>query len=383
MGLPQQAYGDIGTSVSLSNSNPFPSPLYSGCGGLTPPPAANPDFEQQIVDLVNGARLNQGLPPLKRADPLDNSSLYHAIDMAQDNYFHHDTYDLVGGILTPVCAWYQRLASYYSNWMYLAENIAVGYTDPTSVMNGWMNSTGHRDAILNDVAWEMGVGYYSGGYWGNYWVLDFGKRNGVYPLVINGDAATTTSRKVAVNIYGDFSQMRLKNDNGAFGSWQPFQNQFSWRMDCGVGNHTVTAELRTSTGTILSTSDSIQLTISGCPYLGGMPDTISFLYSQAEDNIFYPSSFTVIPANTVTDDAISWSLSEFGTWFNVTPTTGVTPDSFQIIPTGIESPGIHTGSITITVTSPSTTEGTPKIINLRLIVVAYPLYKIYSSIIRR
>lgn len=376
--------GIIGPAVSIFSQNPFLSPLYAGCGGITPPEAANPEYEQQVTDLVNNERASRGLPPLKRVLELDRAARYHAIDMLQDNYFDHDSYDRVSGQLSKVCNWYQRVSSYYSNWMFLAENIAAGYTTPTSVMNGWMNSTGHRENILSDSNWEIGVGYASGGSWGHYWVQDFGKRSGVYPLILNRDAASTTSRQVQVHLYGSFAQMRLKNDNETFGNWQAFQNAFTWITACGVGTHTVTAEVKTGSGTAYTSSDAIQLTVSGCPRLGGMPDQISFLYSKSEGQL-YPPIISIIPANTVSHETISWSLSKTGSWFNVTPLTGSTPDAFQVIPTGVNTlpSGVHLGSITVTATAPSTTEDTPKIINARLIVLEGPPEKNYFPITLR
>lgn len=50
-----------------------------------------------------------------------------------------------------------------------AENIAAGYTSPTAVHTGWMNSSGHCTNILGDYTW-FGVGYLATG---NYWTENF------------------------------------------------------------------------------------------------------------------------------------------------------------------------------------------------------------------
>ena len=50
------------------------------------------------------------------------------------------------------------------------ENIAVGYSTPEQVVNGWMNSEGHRANILNASFTTIGVGYDSTG---RYWVQLF------------------------------------------------------------------------------------------------------------------------------------------------------------------------------------------------------------------
>lgn len=41
---------------------------------------------------------------------------------------------------------------------------------PQAVVNGWMNSSGHRANILNANFTHIGVGYVSGG---NYWAQMF------------------------------------------------------------------------------------------------------------------------------------------------------------------------------------------------------------------
>jgi hypothetical protein len=158
-----------------------------------------------------------------------------------------------------VCSWTARVGAYYTGVN--GENIAAGYPDPDSVMDGWMNSPGHKANILGS-AWEIGVGYYSGSgkYW-EYWVQDFGRRSGVYPLVINREAAKTTSPNVSLYIYGTFSQMRLKNENGPWSAWQPFQTNVSWTLSPCDGARTVTAELKTG-ASVVTSSDSITL-VSG------------------------------------------------------------------------------------------------------------------------
>ena len=43
-------------------------------------------------------------------------------------------------------------------WSYIGENIAMGYPTPEAVMNGWMNSDGHRKNILNGDFTKIGIG---------------------------------------------------------------------------------------------------------------------------------------------------------------------------------------------------------------------------------
>jgi uncharacterized protein YkwD len=358
------------------------TPDYSGCGGINHP-VVNADYEQQVVDIVNLERANRGLPPYKRVTALDNAARYHSADLGQDNYFEHPTYDRSAGNLVYVCSTWTRIGKYYSGAS--GENIAGGYPTPQSVMNGWMDSPGHRDNILSTYSWEIGVGYaaQSGSTYYHYWTQDFGKRSGVYPLIINRDAASTDDRHVSLYIYGSFQQMRLKNDNGAWGSWQTFQNNVAWIIANGVGTHTVTVELRTGS-TVVTSSDTIYLTPAGVPQLGDLPDTMTFLYSIPQSRLT-PSHMTLTPIDVNTHDPITWTLTQTGAWFTAAPSTGTWPQAFQITLGSFvtNTIGIYTGSITVTVTDPAETLGSPQRIDVTLRVIDTPLYDVYLPLIQR
>lgn len=349
------------------------APAFTGCGGATAPPD-NPGYLQQVVDLVNQVRLENNLPPLKRVAELDNAAAYHATDMTQDNYFEHDTYDRVNGDLKYVCAWSSRIESYYPGWSSLAENIAAGYTTPASVMNGWMNSSGHKDNILSANNWEIGAGYSAAG---DYWVQDFGQRAGVYPLVINREAETTSSPLVSIYVYGTWKEIRLRNESGVWSTWQSFKNSFSWNLDNKAGLHTVSAEMRNGTQTA-SASDTIVLdTASGTPALGNLPDLLVYTYSMADQRL-YPEMQWLLPLNTGNSEPLSWSASLQSDWFIASQAQGVTPTSISVIPQGFNP--THTGTYTGTLTIAASTQGvagSPQVIRLQLQVVEAPIHLLY------
>ncbi len=230
---------------------------FTGCAGAIVPPV-NYDYEQAVVEQTNAIRMQNGLPPLKRVQQLDESARYHAADMSINDYFDHDTYHRPDGNLTLVCDTWNRIETYYKDWQALAENIAAGQRTPESAMEGWMNSPEHKHNILSSSYREIGVGFYEGpGEYRYYWDQNFGKRDNVFPLVIDGEKATTGSRTVPVYIYGSWKEMRLRNDQDAWGPWIPFQNSFNWLLPENNGVHTVTAQLRGG-GNAASSSDTIQ-----------------------------------------------------------------------------------------------------------------------------
>lgn len=368
----------VNPDLPLSPSSKALSPTYTGCGGIIAP-AINAEYEQRVVELVNQARAENSLPPLKRTESMDQAARYHAADMGQDNYFSHDTYDRAAGELVFVCNTWERISTYYSGAN--AENAAAGYDTPEAVMAGWMGSQGHKENILNDYSREIGVGYFAGsGDWYHYWIQDFGTRSEVYPLVINREAASTDSRSVSLYIYGEgaWQEMRLRNEDGDWSAWGPFQAMLDWQLSPGIGEHTVSAELRAGSQRVTS-SDTIYLTSAGDPpELGNLPDSLAFTYSIPDQELL-PAFHLVTPLNVGNADSLSWEVTAQGTFFTVEPLQGMTPESITITPTDFDrdNPNIYTGSVTITVLNPAGVAGSPHTISLTLQVIETPIFQTY------
>jgi uncharacterized protein YkwD len=119
------------------------------------------DFEQQVIDLTNQERTQRGLAPLSMNLKLNVSAEKHSQEMATKNYFSHQGSN-------GSQPWDRMRVEGY-NYSRAAENIAFGQTTPQQVVNDWMNSTGHRQNILNANLKDIGVGYYNG-----YWTQNFG-----------------------------------------------------------------------------------------------------------------------------------------------------------------------------------------------------------------
>lgn len=116
--------------------------------------------ESEVVRLVNIEREKNGLAPLKASSQLSNVARMKSQDMATKNYFSH-TSPTYG---SP----FDMMKQFGISYKTAGENIAKGYLSPASVMNGWMNSSGHRANILNSSFGTIGVGAYKVGstiYW--------------------------------------------------------------------------------------------------------------------------------------------------------------------------------------------------------------------------
>lgn len=124
--------------------------------------AAVTSYEQEVIRLVNEIRVKNGLRALTHDWELSRVARYKSQDMKDNRYFSH-TSPVYG---SP----FQMIRNFGISFRSAGENIAKGYATPQAVVNGWMNSSGHRANILNAGYTHIGVGYVSGG---NYWTQMF------------------------------------------------------------------------------------------------------------------------------------------------------------------------------------------------------------------
>ncbi|MBQ8397832.1 MAG: SafA/ExsA family spore coat assembly protein [Clostridia bacterium] len=124
--------------------------------------AAVTAYEQEVIRLVNEIRAENGLKPLTYDWELSRVARYKSQDMKDNRYFSH-TSPVYG---SP----FQMMKSFGLTYRTAGENIAKGYATPQAVVNGWMNSSGHRANILNASFTRIGVGYVASG---NYWTQMF------------------------------------------------------------------------------------------------------------------------------------------------------------------------------------------------------------------
>lgn len=120
--------------------------------------------EDAVIELTNKARATAGCAPLRFDTRLRTAARRHSTDMGLNDYFSHTSQDGDTFADRIEAAGYPHPG---------AENIARGYQTAAEVMDGWMNSPGHRANILNCGLRTIGVGVYfaPGGPW---WTQDFG-----------------------------------------------------------------------------------------------------------------------------------------------------------------------------------------------------------------
>jgi uncharacterized protein YkwD len=157
----------------------LPPPTGPDCTDAAHWPAAWTALEDEVLVLVNQRRAagatcggvsKPPVPALVMDAKLRQAARCHSLDMAQHNYFSHDSQD-------GRSPWDRIRDAGYTGFGN-AENIAAGQGTAAAVMSSWMTSTGHCNNIMSGNANEIGIGYAldTSSDLDRYWTQDFGKR---------------------------------------------------------------------------------------------------------------------------------------------------------------------------------------------------------------
>lgn len=120
--------------------------------------------EQEVFNLINQQRANNGLSALKIDSEVQRVAKIKAQDMVSSNYFSHNspTYG------SP----FDMLNSFKISYKTAAENIA-GNSSNSAAVTAWMNSAGHKANILNGSYNYTGIGIVSSPTYGKVYVQMF------------------------------------------------------------------------------------------------------------------------------------------------------------------------------------------------------------------
>ncbi|MET8827092.1 sigma-70 family RNA polymerase sigma factor [Streptomyces sp. NPDC004610] len=159
-------------SASSKRPAPKPTPSRTTTRPAPPPPEATEEappsgFAGQVLALVNDERAQAGCSPVRQNGTLDTAAQRHSADMAARDFFDHTNPDGADPG--------DRITAAGYRWSTYAENIARGQQSAAQVMQGWMDSPGHRANILNCSVKEMGLGVHEGS-GGPWWTQVFGTR---------------------------------------------------------------------------------------------------------------------------------------------------------------------------------------------------------------
>lgn len=131
-------------------------------------------IESQLLVAINSKRQAQGCAALTEATELGTAARQHSYDMAYNDFYAHSGSDGSDAA--------SRVEQAGYHWLSVAEIIAAGPTTVDEVVQLWMNSPNHRDAILDCSLTEVGTGFVylendpGSVTWHAYWTVDFGTR---------------------------------------------------------------------------------------------------------------------------------------------------------------------------------------------------------------
>src|ERR1700678_750317 len=135
--------------------------LMMALGALALPGLAQQPAEQQVMDLANQDRAQQGLAPLKWDPALAQAAAAHAQIMAGQPELAHQypgEPDLAA-----------RCGAAGAHFRIIEENVALAPT-PQALEQEWMHSPPHRANILNPTMNSIGIGLVRRG--GNYYAVE-------------------------------------------------------------------------------------------------------------------------------------------------------------------------------------------------------------------
>ena len=125
------------------------------------------ELATQIAAGLNQSRRANGEAPLLFNRKLGQAAMVHACDMLVNDFFDHRGSDGTNS--------QARVQNAGYNDCIVAENIAWGYPRSDQIVNGWLNSPGHRRNMLHPRIEDFGVGIAQGPR-GPCWVLVVGKQ---------------------------------------------------------------------------------------------------------------------------------------------------------------------------------------------------------------
>jgi uncharacterized protein YkwD len=167
---------------TATSAAPAPAPAASSPTSSAPSPDTTcglANFESDALRLVNQQRAagatcgSRGsfapAAALTWNARLAGAAYGHSRDMADKNYFSHDSLD--GRSMA------DRINATGYTWSTIGENIAAGYNSVQSVVSGWMASEGHCANLMNPRFTELGLACArnDASTYRTYWSQEFGR----------------------------------------------------------------------------------------------------------------------------------------------------------------------------------------------------------------
>lgn len=167
MDIPDDGLEHIGDDLPPLDDEPDIDVEPDDDGEVEPEPELTEEQKtaRKVVELINAEREANGLDPLEEVAEIRDCAMIRAQESSTS--FSHTRPD--GTKYKTV------LEGTDISMKYTGENLAAGYKSPEHVVEGWMNSEGHRANILNEKFTKVGAGWCIGSDGRQYWSLLFVK----------------------------------------------------------------------------------------------------------------------------------------------------------------------------------------------------------------
>lgn len=185
---------------------------------------------QTIITLTNAERKKEDRTQLRENKLLDKAAESKIDDMFAQQYFEHISPSGKGPA--------DIIEKTGYTYIVVGENLAEGdFETNAELIQGWMNSPGHRENILNPKYKEIGVAVRKGTYKGNkVWmaVQEFGKPLSDCPSIDEHLKATITENEAQIHLRQDqlqamnieMADAQAKGDTAKYNAMVPKYNEF-------------------------------------------------------------------------------------------------------------------------------------------------------------
>ncbi len=259
--------------------------------------------QQQYIDrvaaLVNVERQSAGLEPLAVYPLLCEAATLRSNEISE--LFSHDRPNGTS------C--YTVLSEYSIDFVAFGENIAYGYQTPEAVVQGWMNSEGHKANILDDSYQYIGIGYYKAGnvaYWTQLFIQTNSKVSGAYiPNATTTTTTTTTTTSITTAVTPPVTTVATTTTPNA--------------VTTPINTTTTTAPVKPITTTTTTTTLYALPTIYASVDKG---DTENMYFADDTQSLLDGSTFEIVvkkPISQIVYSEVHFNLSSFVSLDGVDP----------------------------------------------------------------
>jgi len=120
------------------------------CAGQVKSASTDALFETELFDLVNQARIEEGLSELTCDPALYDIALEYCQEMQESENFSHDGFDARADEVRDC------------GYTLIGENLARNFDDAGLLLEAWLSSSTHQEMIMNPLFFYTGLACYNG-----------------------------------------------------------------------------------------------------------------------------------------------------------------------------------------------------------------------------